>query len=166
MSLDESILKYMGGTSANSLAHILQPQNTEEHIENMLLIRDSPYYDCNSFKSLITSNTKYFSILSTNIQSLHAKFNELQAFVMEMQSLQFYFSVICIQESWLNDNADTSLIELQNYTCITQGKSSSTKGGLAMYINMNFSFKIHKLRIRNINWEAQVIQLSGGGLIK
>ena len=132
----------------------------------MLLIRDSPYYDCNSFKSLITSNTKYFSILSTNIQSLHAKFNELQAFVMEMQSLQFYFSVICIQESWLNDNADTSLIELQNYTCITQGKSSSTKGGLAMYINMNFSFKIHKLRIRNINWEAQVIQLSGGGLIK
>ena len=42
LSLDESILKYMGGTSANSLAHILQPKNTEEHIENMLLIRDSP----------------------------------------------------------------------------------------------------------------------------
>ena len=85
---------------------------------------------------------------------------------MEMQSLQFYFSVICIQESWLNDNADTSLIEPENYTCITQGKSSSTKGGLAMYTNMNFSIKIHKLRIRNINWEAQVIKLSGGGLIK
>ena len=110
-----------------ALAHILQPKNTEEHIENMLLIRDSPYYDCNSFKSLIASNTKYFSILSTNIQSLHAKFNKLQAFVIEMQSLQFNFSVICIQDSWLNVDADTSLIELENYTCITQGKSSSTK---------------------------------------
>ena len=33
-----------------------------------------------------------------------------------------------------------------------------------MYINNNFNFKINKLSIRNHNWEAQVITLSGGGL--
>ena len=98
------------------------------------------------------------------MQSLHAKFSELLAFVIDLQSAQFNFSIICIQESWLNENDDISQIELENYTCVKQGKSSSTKGGLVMYINNNFNFKINKLSIRNHNWEAQVITLSGGGL--
>ena len=80
--------------------------------------------------------------------------------------MQFNFSVICIQESWLKDADDTSLIDLDDYTCISQGRSSSTKGGLAMYVNNQFSFKIIKLSICNTNWEAQVIKLYGGGLNK
>ena len=81
------------------------------------------------------------------------------AFVTDLQSAQFHFSIICIHE-----NDDISQIELENYTCVTQGKSSSTKGGLVMYINNNFNLKINKLFIRKRNWEAQVITLSGGGL--
>ena len=50
--------------------------------------------------------------------------------------------------------------------CISQGRSSSTKGGLAMYVNNQFSFKIIKLSICNTNWEAQVIKIYGGGLNK
>ena len=49
-------------------------------------------------------------------------------------------------------------------TRVTLGKSSSTKGGLVVYKNNNFNFNINKLSIRNHNWEAQVIALSGGGL--
>ena len=48
-------------------------------------------------------------------------------------------------------------------TRVTQGKSSSTKGGLVVYKN-NFNFNINKLSIRNHKLEAQVIALSGGGL--
>ena len=44
------------------------------------------------------------TILSSNMQSLHAKFSELLAFVTDLQSAQFNFSVLCIQESWLHEN--------------------------------------------------------------
>ena len=170
MTLGEALLSNVGGTSANSLTHILELNNVEENSDNQnLILQESPYYDCDSFKTLIHPvdiNTNNFSILSTNIQSIHAKFNELQAFVKDMQSVQFNFSVICIQESWLKDADDTSQIDLDDYTCISQGRSSSTKGGLAMYVNNQFSFKIMKLSICNTNWEAQVIKLYGGGLNK
>ena len=170
MTLGEALLSNLGGTSAHSLTHILELNNVEENSDNQnLILQESPYYDCDSFKTLIHPvdiNTNNFSILSTNIQSIHAKFNELQAFVKDMQSVQFNFSVICIQESWLKDADDTSLIDLDDYTCISQGRSSSTKGDLAMYVNNQFSFKIMKLSICNTNWEAQVIKLYGGGLNK
>ena len=109
MALDELILKYVGGTSTNSLAHILQSNNADEQAEHPdLSIPDSHYYDFNSFKSLIDTNKNKFSILSSNMQSLHAKFSELLAFVIDLQSAQFNFSIICIQESWLNENDDIS----------------------------------------------------------
>ena len=166
MTLGETLLGHLGGTSANSLTHILELNTVEENSEHQnLILQESPYYDCDSFKTLIDVKKNHFSILSTN-QSIHAKFNELQAFVKDLQSMQFNFSVICIQESWLKDADDTSLIDLDDYTCISQGRSSSTKGGLAMYVNNQFSFKIIKLSICNTNWEAQVIKIYGGGLNK
>ena len=113
MTLGEALLSNLGGTSANSLTHILELNNVEENSDNQnLILQESPYYDCDSFKTLIHPvdiKTINFSILSTNIQSIHAKFNELQTFVKDMQSVPFNFSVICIQESWLKDADDTSL---------------------------------------------------------
>ena len=68
--------------------------------------------------------------MSSNIQSINAKMDELKAFVIEMEQLNFQFDAICLQETWLDDTQYTSLIQLDNYTCITQSKSSSSKGGL------------------------------------
>ena len=105
MALDDLNIKYVGGTSTNSLAHILQSNNADEQAEHPDLSKpDSHYYDFNSFKSLIDIDKKFFSILSSNMQSLHAKFSELLAFVTDLQSAQFNFSVLCIQESWLHEN--------------------------------------------------------------
>ncbi len=44
--------------------------------------------------------------------------------------MNYTFSAICIQESWLSENGDTSQIQLDGYKCIPQGKSCSAKGGL------------------------------------
>ena len=54
--------------------------------------------------------------MSTNIQSING-FSELEAFVFQLQSVKFNFSVICLQESWLHEHEDTSLIELDGYNC-------------------------------------------------
>ena len=81
--------------------------------------------------------------MTTYIHSINAKFSELEAFVFELQSINLKFSVIYLQESWLYEHGDTSMIELDEYNCIAQGKTWSTKGGLIMYIHKNIKLEIY-----------------------
>ena len=75
-------------------------------------------------------------------------------------------SAICLQETWLSENHDTSEFQLDRYTCINQSKSCSNKGGLLIYLCKDFHFKIkHEVRESNL-WEGQFIEISGGGLSK
>ena len=89
----------MGRTPVNSLTHVFHTNNADDILDDNLDITDSLYYDYNQFHRLLQPNKNNFSILSYNIQSLHAKFNELEAFVTGLQSNKFEFSKICLQES-------------------------------------------------------------------
>ena len=55
---------------------------------------------------------------------------------------------------------------LQGYNCITQGKSSSSKGELVIYIDYTYKADV----INNLNlyehWEGLIIQVNGGNLAK
>ena len=77
------------------------------------IIRRSSYYDADMFSVLAEENKHSLSVLSSNIQSIHSKFSELDAFVDELSTLNFKFSIICLQESWLSENDDLSLIQLK-----------------------------------------------------
>ena len=114
----------------------------------------------------MSSSKKYFSILSLNVQSLNAKFNELEAFINELYIAQFKFNVICLQECWLTNESDASTMQLHGYKCIAQGKHSSERGGLIMYVDDCFQYDI----ILNINtyehWEGQVVCVNGDLLSK
>ena len=85
---------------------------------------------------------KSFSLLSLNSQSIHAKIGEIQIFLHNLSKHGFYFDVLCFQETWMASDHDESQIQLDNYTCITKGKSISEHGGLAIYINSEYNFKI------------------------
>ncbi len=74
-----------------------------------------------------------FTIFSTNRQSINAKIVELRLSIEHLKTFNFMLSVICIQESWLSEGADTSLIQLEWYKCIPQGKCCNSKGGLTLY---------------------------------
>ncbi len=107
-----------------------------------------------------------FCILSTSIECLNAKYNELDIFVQELREQNFEFSAICIQETWLDENDDLSHLKLkaERYNLIPLGKSCSTKGGLAIYLNEMFDHTI-KLNINQSTiWEAQFINVFHGGL--
>ena len=124
-------MKHLGGVASNSLTHILQLNNTDS-IDAFppQIIPTSSYYDYENFISLIKStNSSNFCAFSSNIQSINAKFTELQAFIVDLESSNFNFGVICLQESWLNTNDDTTLIELEHYNCVIPGKTCSSKGG-------------------------------------
>ena len=87
--------------------------NTSENIS------DSPYENCNisceyydndQFIKKI-STAKSLSMLSLNIQSISAKFNEFQEFTNSLAN--FKFDVICLQELWRMQ--DPSLFSLDGY---------------------------------------------------
>ena len=120
------------------------------------ILKESSYYDSEKLNLLLKYKRNCFGITSTNIQSINAKFSELEAFVFELQSIKLNFSVICLQESWLYEPEDTSLIELDGYNRIAQGKSCSTKGGIIMYINKNLKYKVTKYDVPQEHWEGHV----------
>ena len=126
------------------------------------MIHHSPYYDSNKLSSVLKNNQNSFSIFSTNIQSINAKFMELKIFIEMLNQLKYSFSAICVQESWLSENDDTSQIQLEGYQCIPQGKSSSSKGGLIIYLNNKFNH-INKMTLSKYKtWEGQFIEVKKG----
>ncbi len=161
-------MKHLGGVASNSLTHILQLNNTDSIDEfPPQIIPTSSYYDCENFISLIKStNSSNFCAFSSNIQSVNAKFSELHAFIVDLESSNFNFGVICLQESWLNANDDITQIKLDHYNCVIQGKTCSSKGGLMMYIHEKFNYKVKIYGHQCNNWESQIVELSGGGLSK
>ena len=100
------------GLQPNCLNNTLNMNNSDENIE-LPTIRRSSYYDIEKCISLAETNKHNLSNLSYNIQSLNSKFCELEAFVDELAMIDFKFSVICLQESWLAETDDQSLIQLK-----------------------------------------------------
>ncbi len=69
------------------------------------------------------------------------------------------FSAICIQESWLSEDNDTSQIQLEGYNCILQGSSCSSKRGLIIYLHEKVE-DVHRLNLNKYaTWEGQVIEV-------
>ena len=83
-----------------------------------------------------------------------------------LNQVNFKFSAICLQESWLSTDDDISPFQLDGYTCISQGKTCSNKGGLIIYLNETFKYKPLQNTHRYETWEGQYIQVHGGGLSK
>ena len=121
MDDDESFIHFQGGTNRNSLFNILQLDETLD--EDIQPIRHSPYYDLDNFKLLAERHNKRFNILSTNIESINAKHSEIEAFMEELNLINFKFSLICFQECWLSENDDMCHLQLEGYQCIKQVKT-------------------------------------------
>ena len=128
----------------------------------------SLYFEVDELKTLIntTGANKQLSILSVNIQSIQATFQELEVFIETLQFVDFKFNIICLQECWLSEQTEYNCIQLPGYDCVAQGRSSSASGGLITYVDHSFQHEI----ISNINkytlWEDLVLRFKGGGLPK
>ena len=151
MTYDELFLSYQGGVQQNSLHHVLQ---THYDIQNPLqIMQGSSFYDTDPFKTLVGNKGNNFSIFSSNIQSINATFNQLEAYVLEPEQMQFHYSVLCLHECWLNNNDDITQIQLGNYTSIVQGAHSSTRVGLLIYIHVTHTYKVLDNHFKFDTWE-------------
>ena len=125
-------LKQFYGTE-NDLNHILSTFVDSEH--EIATFCDSSYITISDIQSIIKNHDKEFSILSLNTQSINAKFDKIYAIVNSLSSLGHYFGAICLQETWLRNDADISLFNIPGYRLIHQGSKCTKHGGLIIYLN-------------------------------
>ena len=59
--------------------------------------------------SLFKDKGNSFCILSLNCQSINAKFDQRNIKVQQLKNNGYEFSAICLQETWLSSDSDTSL---------------------------------------------------------
>ena len=78
--------------------------------------------------------------------------------IESLRNFNFEFAAICLQETWLDQNADLSLLQLTNYQCISQGKHCSQHGGLIIYLHDMFTYKTH-ISFKSDTWEGQFIKV-------
>ena len=162
----ESFLNNFGGINVNSLTHTLHidEQYLNEEYENEVpTICQSPYIS--DVPMFLSSQENCFSIFSSNIDSLHAKFDVINIFIECLREVNIELSALCFQECHINGN-DTSLLEISGYTCITQRKYCGNKGGLVIYLNEKFNYSILPLYKTSQVWEGQFIEISGDDLNK
>ena len=161
---DEASLSYLGG-GQNNPSNVLGTNENNDKNNEPQVIRCSSYYDIDKFTNLANSNTNSFSILSSNIQSINVKFNELELFLEDLRSTIFKFTVICLQETWKADNDDFSKFFLDGYDCITQGECR-TKGELLIYVDNKYKSEV-KINLNMYeHWEGPIIKVTGNSLSK
>ena len=105
MDNSTELLGQYGGLNQNSLLN--QIEGTENEDNEPTLIQPSRYIDLSNIDDFIKNNRNSFTVLSLNVQSISAKFDELVIFLHILQKINnFSFSAICLQECWLTKNTD------------------------------------------------------------
>ena len=151
----ENILHNYGGNNVNSLNHILEYDVEDE----LHLLQNSQYFDDETLLKQLATKTNTFKILNLNCQSFNAKIDQLKIKIQQYKNDNCEFSAICLQETWLDSNADTSLLQIDDYTLIPQGKTCSAHGGLLIYLHKHYTYKHLVSETSNI-WEGQFIKVT------
>ena len=121
---------------------------------------DSRYVAIDSVKSSIPQKTDAtFSVLSLNIQSISAKFDSFVGFLSYLNENDIHFNALCLQETWLPDNNDTSQYDIPGYKSIHKGKPCSAHGGLMTYLDEEYSYNLRDLMIASDLWTGLFINV-------
>ena len=124
------------------------------------IVTNSPYFSISDIDNIPLKDGSKFNILSVNIQSLNAKFESLVSFLSLLQDNAIHFSAICLQETWQSNDQDCqSKFSIPGYTLITKGKSCSEHGGLAIYLDTEYTFTKRDFNCNSPIWESLFIEV-------
>ena len=102
--------------------------------------------------------------MSLNAQSLFAKCDGQLAMIELFASQQIYFPVICIQETWINDESKLPLVSLDGYNWYYVKPAASSHGGLITYVDNSFEVAVIKEICYSTIWEGLFLELKHGSL--
>ena len=163
VSIDESILRNFGGLPKNNLENVIQSclvdYDDDDDISNIKLT-SPPYFTHDTLSETLHTRKGYFNILSLKSKSINAKFDKILLLVTELKLKQFlFFDAICLQETWLEEGADLSVFELEDYICIARGKYCSEHGGLITYVHKKYDFTLYTILVQSNIWEGLFISI-------
>ena len=82
MSLDRTVLTHYGGNENIDLSKVINLFiNNNDNNENYQTLKTSKYYDKSTFLEFQKHHKNNFTILSSNIESIHSKFELVQSYV-------------------------------------------------------------------------------------
>lgn len=139
----------------NSLVNILEDE-TDTITEEINFLNHSYYISQGDLVKNI-KKLEGVTILSLNIQSLSAKFNEL---CLLLKSLEHRVDIICLQETWCMKMSQYNLFKLSNYELVGACCKSSKHGGLATYIHTDFNYEVINVGTHSNLWESQFIEVN------
>ena len=125
---------------------------------------DSLYIPTENVENVLSQYPNNFSLFSLNNQSLNSKFDSLSAFLSHLNEKDYNFDAICLQETWLPPDGDTSLFNIPGYHLIHQGKICSQHSGLIIYLSNKFSYSVIDIQIRSDLGDGQFVDVYGENL--
>ena len=158
---DNEILLHFGGLNTSSLIRVLNQDDDNEGAadDGLETIQHSSYYSTSTLINELADKKDSFNILSLNCGSINAKIDQLMITLNEYKHSGCNFHAICLQETWLNDQSDTCLLQIEGYKLISQTRSCSARGGLIIYLNNNIKYKLLDGYTDSDIWEGQFIEI-------
>jgi len=124
------------------------------------ILEPSKYYDIENISNLICPCNSPFTVLSLNAQCLQSKLDSLKIYINNLIDSSVTFDAICVQETWINNDADCSLFKLDGYQLITKSKTCGKHGGLAIYLKDEISYRTLEVPFKHANlWECQILEI-------
>ena len=153
----EDIIQKHSSNFLNSIKDIFFNDDPEYESSE---INMSQYYNTDEIINVIQNNPTAFTVLSLNCQSLPSKLDQLKLYLATLKQNSLLFSAICLQETWLSDASDLSLLQLDDYTLLNRNSSISSHGGIAIYLRKDYSFSHIDLNHSSTVWDGQFIKIT------
>ena len=94
----------------------------------------------------------------------NAKIDEIKIQIQQIHNNGTEIYDICLQETWLSNELDTSLVEIRGFQLISQGKCCSSRAGLFIYLQNNINYKVLQICPTSTIWEGQFIEIIGNNV--
>ena len=78
-----------------------------------------------------------------------------------LDNQRVYIDAICLQESWLSDLSDLSLLHVEGYQLISMAKHCSAHSGLVIYLSNKYQHEVLNIHEQSNLWDGQFIKISG-----
>ena len=141
-----------------SLTDVLNANDPDDE-ELPDLLKHSPYYNDEALIQILKDKQNVFTVLSLNIQSLQSKIDILKIYLENLHQSGCEFSAICLQETWLHDYNNISLLNIPGYNLITRYASCSTHGGVCIYLKDTLNFEILNIEDNQRVWDGLFIEV-------
>ena len=92
------------------------------------------------------TNSETFSVFLQNIRSLPRNFEELE---LEIEQLAQRPDIICLNETWLKNNSDNNIFQIQGYEPLYSCARIKRGGGIGIYFNTGSDHRIIKQKKDN-----------------